>query len=31
MTASDPPTLATGKICSIEILATDIDRHRSLA
>ncbi len=26
MTASDPPTLATGKICSIETPATDIDR-----
>jgi uncharacterized glyoxalase superfamily protein PhnB len=26
MSASDPPTLATGKICYIEIPATDIDR-----
>jgi uncharacterized protein len=26
MTASDPPTLASGKICYIEIPAVDIDR-----
>jgi uncharacterized glyoxalase superfamily protein PhnB len=26
MSASDPPTLATGKICYIELPATDIDR-----
>jgi len=26
MSASDPPTLATGKICYLEIPATDIDR-----
>jgi uncharacterized protein len=26
MSASEPPTLATGKICYIEIPATDVDR-----